>query len=63
MKALVKTRPGPGLELIDVPVPAVGAGDVLVKVKATGICGTDLHIESWDEWAQKDSPTAGDRGP
>ena len=53
MKALVKTRPGPGLELIDVPVPVVEAGDVLVKVNATGICGTDLHIESWDEWARK----------
>ena len=53
MKALVKTRPGPGLELIDVPVPAVEAGDVLVKVNATGICGTDLHIESWDEWARR----------
>jgi threonine 3-dehydrogenase len=53
VKALVKTRPGSGLELIEVPMPAVGAGDVLVKVKATGICGTDLHIESWDEWAQK----------
>jgi threonine 3-dehydrogenase len=53
VKALVKTRPGPGLELVDITVPVVGAGDVLVKVKATGICGTDLHIESWDEWAQK----------
>ena len=53
MKALVKMRPEPGLELIDIPVPAVGVGDVLVKVKTTGICGTDLHIESWDEWAQK----------
>ena len=53
MKALVKTGPGPGLELVDIPVPAVGAGDVLVEVKASGICGTDLHIESWDEWAQK----------
>ena len=53
MKALVKTRPGPGLELIDVPVPAVEPGDVLVKVNATGICGTDLHIESWDEWARR----------
>ena len=53
MKALVKTKPGPGLELVDVPLPAVGAGDVLVKVKATGICGTDLHIEFWDEWAKK----------
>ena len=53
MKALVKTRPEPGLELIDIPVPAVGVGDVLVKVKTTGICGTDLHIESWNEWARK----------
>ena len=44
---------GPGLELVEVPVPAVGQGDVLVKVKATGICGTDLHIDSWDEWAQR----------
>ncbi len=53
MKALVKTQPGPGLELVELPVPAVGASDVLVRVKATGICGTDLHIDSWDEWAQK----------
>jgi threonine 3-dehydrogenase len=51
--ALVKTEPGPGLELVEVPVPEVGPGDVLVKVMATGICGTDLHIDSWDEWAQK----------
>ena len=51
VKALVKTRPGPGLELIDVPMPTVGPGDVLVAVKATGICGTDLHIEAWDDWA------------
>jgi threonine 3-dehydrogenase len=53
VKALVKTRAEPGLELIDVPVPAVGPGDVLVAVRATGICGTDLHIEAWDEWAQR----------
>jgi threonine 3-dehydrogenase len=53
VKALVKTQPGPGLELVDIPVPHVGPGDVLVNVKATGICGTDLHIECWDEWAQK----------
>ena len=53
MKALVKTRPGPGLELIEVPIPAIGAGDVLIEVKATGICGTDLHIEAWDAWAAK----------
>ena len=53
VKALVKSAAAPGLELTDVPVPAVGPGDVLVKVKATGICGTDLHIEAWDAWAQK----------
>jgi threonine 3-dehydrogenase len=53
VKALVKTRPEPGLEFLDIPVPAVGPGDVLVAVRATGICGTDLHIEAWDEWAQR----------
>lgn len=53
MKALVKTGPHPGLELAEVPEPAVGHGDVLVKVAATGLCGTDLHIESWDPWAQQ----------
>ena len=52
MQALVKTTAGPGLELIDVPVPAVGINDVLVRVQKTGICGTDLHIEAWDAWAQ-----------
>jgi threonine 3-dehydrogenase len=52
MQALVKTHTGPGLELIDVPVPVVGINDVLVRVQKTGICGTDLHIEAWDAWAQ-----------
>ncbi len=52
MQALVKTRTAPGLELIEVPAPAVGINDVLVRVQKTGICGTDLHIESWDAWAQ-----------
>jgi threonine 3-dehydrogenase len=51
--ALRKTEPGPGLDLVEVPMPAVGPGDVLVKVKAAGICGTDLHIEAWDSWAAK----------
>ncbi|MEX1170158.1 MAG: L-threonine 3-dehydrogenase [Chloroflexota bacterium] len=51
MLALVKTGPGPGLELKDVPVPAIGINDVLIKVRKTGICGTDLHIEAWDPWA------------
>ena len=52
MQALVKTHAGPGLELVDVPVPTVGINDVLARVQKTGICGTDLHIESWDAWAQ-----------
>jgi threonine 3-dehydrogenase len=53
MKALVKTHAGPGLELLDVPRPTIGINDVLVRVRKTGICGTDLHIESWDPWAAK----------
>ncbi|GGU20386.1 L-threonine 3-dehydrogenase [Lentzea flava] len=51
MKALVKVAAGPGLELTDVPDPTPGPTDVVVKVLRTGICGTDLHIDSWDDWA------------
>ena len=51
--ALVKTVPGPGLELRDVPVPRIGINDVLIKVRKTGICGTDLHIDAWDSWAAR----------
>jgi threonine 3-dehydrogenase len=53
MRALVKTPGGPGLELTDVPTPRPGPGQVLIRVLRTGICGTDLHIESWDEWASR----------
>jgi len=53
MKALVKSRPEPGLWMEDVPVPEPGAGEVLVKIHKTGICGTDLHIHNWDEWARE----------
>ncbi len=53
MLALVKTAPGPGLDLRDVPEPEIGINDVLVRVRKTGICGTDLHIESWDPWAAR----------
>ena len=56
MRALVKARPEPGLWLQDVPVPEIGPEDVLVKVKRTGICGTDIHIWNWDEWAQNTVP-------
>ncbi|MFF4169489.1 L-threonine 3-dehydrogenase [Streptomyces sp. NPDC001744] len=53
MKALVKLKAEPGLWLTDVPEPEAGPGDVLIKVSRTGICGTDLHIRSWDGWAQR----------
>ena len=53
MRALVKTKAGPGLTLIDVPEPEIGINDVLIRVHKTGICGTDLHIESWDPWAAR----------
>src|SRR5271169_1641095 len=57
MKALVKQKPEPGLWLEDQPVPEIGPDDVLVKVRKTGICGTDVHIFNWDKWAQKTIPT------
>ncbi len=53
MKALVKPGPEPGLRLLDVSEPACGPADVIVKVRAAGICGTDLHIDGWDAWAAK----------
>jgi threonine 3-dehydrogenase len=52
MKALVKAQAVPGLWLRDVPEPDVHPGEVLIRVLRTGICGTDLHIRSWDAWAQ-----------
>jgi threonine 3-dehydrogenase len=52
MRALVKERPGPGLELKRVPVPSIGPTDVLVHVHMAGICGTDGHIYEWDKWSQ-----------
>ena len=56
MKALVKAKPEKGLWLEDVPVPEVGINDVLIKIQKTSICGTDVHIYNWDEWAQKTIP-------
>jgi threonine 3-dehydrogenase len=53
LRALVKARGEPGLWLEDVPEPAVGINDVLIRVERTGICGTDLHISSWDDWARE----------
>ncbi len=51
MKALRKTRAERGAELLDIAVPEVGPNDVLVRVKAAAICGTDIHIYHWDQWA------------
>jgi threonine 3-dehydrogenase len=56
MKALVKSKAERGLWLTDVPEPAVGVNDVLIKVDRTGICGTDVHIYKWDDWARKTIP-------
>lgn len=53
MKALVKSKPEVGIWMQDVPEPIVGPNDVLIKIKKTAICGTDIHIYNWDEWAQK----------
>ena len=53
MKALIKREPGEGLWLEEVAVPEIGINDVLVKIKKTSICGTDVHIFNWDKWAQK----------
>ena len=56
MRALVKKEPDSGLWLEDVPEPEVRDNDVLIKVDRTGICGTDLHIYNWDEWAKETVP-------
>jgi threonine 3-dehydrogenase len=51
MRAIFKTQAGKGLEMRETAIPTIGAEDVLIKVKATSICGTDLHIYNWDPWA------------
>src|SRR5438552_7942725 len=56
VKALVKSRREPGLWLEDVDAPKAGINDVLIRVLRTGICGTDVHIYNWDEWAQRTIP-------
>jgi len=53
MKALIKSKSEPGLWMDDVPVPDIGTNDVLIRIQKTAICGTDIHIFSWDPWAQK----------
>lgn len=53
MKALVKNKKEKGLWLADIPKPSIDENDVLIKIKKTAICGTDVHIYNWDEWSQK----------
>ena len=52
MKAVVKTKPGPGVEIRAMPIPSAGPGELLLKVLRAGVCGTDLHIYEWDAWSQ-----------
>lgn len=56
MKALVKSKKQEGIWLEEVEKPTIGANDVLVEIKKTAICGTDIHIYNWDEWAQNTIP-------
>ena len=56
MRALVKAKSEPGIWMEEVPVPDIGPNDVLIKVKKSAICGTDVHIYNWDEWARKTVP-------
>jgi threonine 3-dehydrogenase len=56
VKALVKREATEGLWLEDVPEPTIGINDVLIRVRKTGICGTDVHIYNWDAWARKTIP-------
>ncbi len=56
MKALVKSKPEQGLWLEDVDIPKIGQNDVLIKIKKTAICGTDVHIYNWDKWSQQTIP-------
>jgi threonine 3-dehydrogenase len=53
LRALRKATPGPGLELVETPVPTPGPGEVLIEVAAASICGTDVHIYEWNAWAEK----------
>jgi threonine 3-dehydrogenase len=56
MKALIKAKPEPGIWLEEVPIPEVGINDVLIRIHKTAICGTDVHIYKWNEWAQRTIP-------
>jgi threonine 3-dehydrogenase len=57
VKALAKLEPGPGIAMIDAPEPAPGPNDLLIRITHTSICGTDVHIHAWDDWAARTVPT------
>src|SRR6478672_1029345 len=56
MRALAKLSAGPGLELTEMPLPRIGHNDVMIRIRKTAICGTDIHIWNWDDWARKTIP-------
>ncbi len=56
MKALCKLKAEPGIWMLDIPMPIIGPNEVLIKIKKTAICGTDVHIYNWDKWAQATIP-------
>ena len=56
MKALIKAKPEPGIWMGDVDKPKIGHNDLLISISKTAICGTDIHIYNWDEWAARTIP-------
>ncbi len=56
MKSLAKTQREKGIWMVDNPMPTIGPNDLLIKIRKTAICGTDMHIFNWDEWSQKTIP-------
>ena len=56
MKALVKSKSETGIWMEEVTIPECGPNDLLIKIKKTAICGTDVHIYKWDDWAKKNHP-------
>ena len=56
MKSLAKTESAPGISMVDSPIPDIGHNDIRIKIRKTAICGTDMHIFNWDEWAQNTIP-------
>ena len=56
MRTLAKTKREPGIWMVDAPKPPLGPNDVMIRIRKTAICGTDMHIYNWDDWSQKTIP-------